>query len=315
MRKVVKIDLNDKAYGGRVYENEMIALLDKEVEFERVFIMKHKFKPLNVFRLLWLIIKYKFLFDGILLLTNQTTFFASKKSRNIVVVHHIERNLGNSPSEHFQRYCDNYLFRNSDRYAIVIAVAECWKRELVNAGFKDVRVIYNSFDQSEYSFTPEVISDFKNRYGLDERPLIYLGNCQMQKGVVESYRALKGEGYQLVTSGRKQVDIPAVNLDLPFADYKVLLAASDVVLTMSKFTEGWNRTAHEASLCGTPVIGTGTGGMHELLEMAGQSETKDYSKLPVIIKERLSESYHPTKELLALNKEYFYREWHKVLCE
>lgn len=313
--KVVKIDINDKVYGGRVYENEMIALLDKDVEFERVFIMKYKFKPLNAFRLLWLIIKYRFLFNGILLLTNQTTFFAGKKSKNIVVAHHIERNLGNSPSEHFQRYCDNYLFRNTDRYTIVIAVAECWKREFVNAGFKDVRVIYNSFDQSEYSFTPEVISDFKNRYCLDERPLIYLGNCQKKKGVVESYEALKSEGYQLVTSGRKLVDIPAVNLNLPFADYKLLLAASDVVLTMSKFTEGWNRTAHEASLCGTPVIGTGTGGMHELLEIAGQSETKDYSKLPVIIKERLSKPYRPTKELLALNKEYFYREWHKVLCE
>lgn len=315
MRKIVKIDLNDKSYGGRVYENEMIVLLKEDVDFKRVFILKHKFKPLNVFRLLWLIIKYKYFFKGILLLTNQTTFFAGKRSKNIVVVHHIERNLGKSPSERFQRYCDNYLFHNISRYDIVVAVADCWRQEFVNAGFKDVRVIYNSFDQSDYAFTSEVIHDFKKRYNLDDRPLIYLGNCQVKKGVVESYEALKNEGYQLVTSGRKLVDIPVRNLDLPFPDYKILLAASDVVLTMSKFTEGWNRTAHEASLCGTPVIGTGTGGMHELLKMAKQSETKDYSQLPIIIKERLSTSYRPTDELLSLNKVYFYREWHKVLFE
>ena len=39
---------------------------------------------------------------------------------------------------------------------------------------------------------------------------------------------------------------------------------------MSKFKEGWCRTAHEAMLCKTPVIGSGTGGMKELLEGGNQ---------------------------------------------
>jgi len=42
-------------------------------------------------------------------------------------------------------------------------------------------------------------------------------------------------------------------------------------LTMSKFKEGWCRTAHEAMLCKTPVIGSGLGGMRELLKGGGQS--------------------------------------------
>jgi glycosyltransferase involved in cell wall biosynthesis len=39
---------------------------------------------------------------------------------------------------------------------------------------------------------------------------------------------------------------------------------------MSKFLEGWNRIANEAMLCKTPVIGSGTGGMRELLEGGNQ---------------------------------------------
>ena len=49
-----------------------------------------------------------------------------------------------------------------------------------------------------------------------------------------------------------------------------MLFRSDVVVTFSKMIEGWNRIAHEALLCGTPVVGSGVGGMKELLDGAGQ---------------------------------------------
>ena len=48
---------------------------------------------------------------------------------------------------------------------------------------------------------------------------------------------------------------------------------------MSKFKEGWNRTAHEAMLCKTPVIGSGLGGMRELLEGGGQIICEDFGDL------------------------------------
>ncbi len=49
---------------------------------------------------------------------------------------------------------------------------------------------------------------------------------------------------------------------------------------MSKFLEGWNITAHEAMLCQTPVIGSGKGGMRELLEGGGQIICTEFSELP-----------------------------------
>ena len=48
---------------------------------------------------------------------------------------------------------------------------------------------------------------------------------------------------------------------------------------MSKFKEGWNRTTHEAMLCKTPVIGSGLGGMRELLEGGSQAICEDFNDL------------------------------------
>ena len=64
-----------------------------------------------------------------------------------------------------------------------------------------------------------------------------------------------------------------------FGDYLKLLKASWVVLTMSKFKEGWCRTAHEAMLLKTPVIGSGTGGMRELLENGKQIVCPEFDNL------------------------------------
>jgi len=52
-----------------------------------------------------------------------------------------------------------------------------------------------------------------------------------------------------------------------------------LVVTMSKFKEGWCRTAHEAMLCKTPVIGSGLGGMKELLEGGKQIVCPDFNSL------------------------------------
>ena len=126
--------------------------------------------------------------------------------------------------------------------------------------------------------------EFKRRFSSEEKPILYLGNCQRIKGVVEAYEQLKDLKVHLVTSGRKEVDLPILNLNLDYRDYLLLLKSSSVVITMSKFKEGWNRTAHEAMLCKTPVIGSGLGGMKELLEGGNQIICENFSDL----KERVS---------------------------
>ena len=114
---------------------------------------------------------------------------------------------------------------------------------------------------------------------MEGKSILYLGNCQRIKGVVEAYDRLKDLDVYLVTSGRREVNIPALNLDLDYRDYLLLLKSSSLVITMSKFKEGWNRTAHEAMLCKTPVIGSGLGGMRELLEGGGQTICESFEDL------------------------------------
>jgi glycosyltransferase involved in cell wall biosynthesis len=75
------------------------------------------------------------------------------------------------------------------------------------------------------------------------------------------------------------VKISAPNLNLSYGEYLLLLKSSSVVITMSTFKEGWNRTAHEAMLCKTPVVGSGLGGMQELLDGGGQIICEDFSQL------------------------------------
>jgi glycosyltransferase involved in cell wall biosynthesis len=114
-------------------------------------------------------------------------------------------------------------------------------------------------------------------------PVVYIGNCRKNKGVVEVHEVLKGRGYMLVTSGTPEITLPCPNFDLSYRDYCLLLKTSSVVVTMSKFREGWCRTAHEAMLCKTPVIGSGSGGMAELLEGGKQYICRDISELPALV--------------------------------
>lgn len=313
---VTKIDLNNKVYGGRVYENQVIDLLKEDFAFKRVFLLKYKFKLLNIPWMLYLFIKYRFFYKGTLFLSNQTTWFAGRRSHNIVVIHHLDSSYSNGLSSIYQRFCERALYRNRENFARIVTVAECWKRQLEKDGFHNVTVIYNSFDVNLYAFTENDKKNFRIKYGFTNKPLIYLGNCQKKKGVIEAYNALHNIDAYFVTSGTKDVDLPIPNLQLSYSEYRLLLASSDIVITMSLFKEGWNRTAHEAILCGTPIIGSGTGGMKELLESSGQIVCGSFEDLSITV-EKLLKSPILIKDNFVrnCNLEYFKKKWIKVLSE
>jgi glycosyltransferase involved in cell wall biosynthesis len=59
---------------------------------------------------------------------------------------------------------------------------------------------------------------------------------------------------------------------------------------MSTFKEGWCRTTHEAMLLKTPVIGSGQGGMRELLQGGGQIICEDFKNLRAEVSRLLDDS-------------------------
>ena len=172
----------------------------------------------------------------------------------------------------------------------VVTIAVYWRRFLEQNLIKVTDVIYWGFDTSKYEFSKEEVEAFKQKYSLQHKPVIYLGNCQPEKGVVEAYEQIKYLDAHFITSGEERVKIPARNFKLSYQEYCLLLRASDIVLTLSKFDEGWNATAHEAMLSGTPVIGSGLGGMAELLEGGSQLICYNFDSLRGLVSYALQNS-------------------------
>ncbi len=194
-------------------------------------------------------------------------------ARHVAMVHHFPFELTRGTLA--QRTYLSRLRRRLKTMDTVVTVSEFWKTQFEKMGCQDVRVVHNALDPARFRYGDKELAAFRQRFDLPpDKPLIYAGNAQIQKGVTDVYDALKDEPYTLVMTGPREEslrDLPVRWLDLRYDDYVRLLAAADVVVTMSRMTEGWCRTAHEALLCGTPVIGSGTGGMRELLEGAGQA--------------------------------------------
>ncbi len=273
-------DSSWRGSGGDAYRQMLLEVLHRRYQVEPMgAVLGRGNKFINsaklAYRLLWLKgEKDIWLRD---FMSTVTLPFDRTRGKNLLLVHHIDSAYLSYPA--LNNLLEKIFYRNLKRIDVVVTVSKYWKEHFENRGHNNVRTIYNPFILDEFKFNDEEIADFRHRHGLINKQIIYIGNCQKSKGVVESYQALKDLDVHLVTSGKRRVSIPAINLDLSYRDYLCLLKASSAVVAMSKFKEGWNRTVHEAMLCKTPVIGSGMGGMRELLEGGHQIICGDFSRL------------------------------------
>ncbi|REJ84081.1 MAG: glycosyltransferase [Bacteroidetes bacterium] len=241
-----------------------------------------------------------------------------KGMKYVGMIHHIDDEIARSSFRH--KWYFRRLKRKLRSLDLVITVSEFWKSYLENIGCRNVEVIYNGFDLQEYNISVAMVEKFKSDYNIPaDKKLIYAGNAVKQKGIYDVYDALKSEGYHLLMSGsRNQAsDLPVQYLHLSRSEYIVMLHACDLVISLSRMTEGWNRIAHEALLCGTPVIGSGAGGMRELLEGAGQEIVVNPSYLADAVRTVLSNSKDYSsrgKEFaLTFSRENFNRHWNETI--
>ncbi|MEW6331334.1 MAG: glycosyltransferase family 4 protein [Pseudomonadota bacterium] len=219
-----------------------------------------------------------------------STAFApfDRDRKHLVIFHHLD--TSGFDNRIFNGYFTRKFYKKIALADTVIVVSEYWKNLLQEAGCSNVVVIYNSFDLAMFDFSREELVSFRQRHGLmDDKPLVYLGNARPGKGYLESYHALRDLDVTFVATGKGGTDLPIHQLYLPYRDYLRLLKASTLVLTMSQFNEGWCRTAHEAMLCGTPVVGSGKGGMRELLDKGGQLICDDFEKLGPLVADLLND--------------------------
>ena len=238
------------------------------------------------------------------------------------MIHHIDDHLGRSTLKH--RWYFGTLKDKLKELDAVVTVSVFWKEYLQTLGCRNVHVIYNAFHPEEFEFSEKEIAEFREKYNLEKnpaRPLIYVGGTSRQKGVYDVYESLKNEPFDLIMSGphNHAADLPIRFLQLNRKEYLLLLKCADLALTMSTMVEGWNRIAHEALLCGTPVIGSGVGGMKELLSGAGQKIISDPAGLPAAIRDVLIDRARfvsSGKEYLQkFNLNNFELEWSRVIGE
>jgi glycosyltransferase involved in cell wall biosynthesis len=199
---------------------------------------------------------------------------------NLVMLHHIDARTFRNRT--VGAYCVKTFFEKAFLADAVVVVSRYWRDVLRQQGCRRVEVIYNPFDISQFEFSDDELKSFKEQLGLcDGRPILYLGNARVEKGCLDAYEALQDMDVVFVVSGKGRIHHPMIRqYELSYRDYLKLLRISDVAVTMSKFEEGWCRTASEAMLCGTPVVGSARGGMKELLERGGQVACETLRDLP-----------------------------------
>lgn len=300
--------------GGKAYERDLYNLLSEECTLSVVY--PHSKSRYYIVRWLEELEDLSWVVSPNLGIRDfySTAIMGETTGKDVSILHHIDGSQTRFPL--INKLLERKMYQNLLKLSEVVVVSRYWKDFLEEEkGFDNVRVtvIYNGFDLSQFNITEEEKKEFKERYGL--RDPIYIGNCHPSKGVVESYKALKD--YELVTSGERHVKLPVKNLELSYREYLTLLSVSRVVLSMSKFKEGWNRTLHEAMLCETPVIGSGSGGMTELLTGGGQVICDNFRELPNKVSYVIENREYLSKKGYEFAKEFtldrFNKEWRKLM--
>ena len=125
------------------------------------------------------------------------------RRKNILMIHHIDPTVWPFWQRTLYRFLEGFIYRNAKKADAVVTISNYWQKHFVDRGFKRVYKIYNCFPVEEYNVSEQEVLDFKKKFQLEGKPIVYIGNCQREKGVVIAYEALKDLPVYLVTSGQK----------------------------------------------------------------------------------------------------------------
>jgi glycosyltransferase involved in cell wall biosynthesis len=219
----------------------------------------------------------------------------------------------------------NWLFIfQSSRVAVVVSCSKYWSRYYEAKGFKNAITIFNGFDikSMDHSIVTLDNSSVLQRFNLISKKYLHLGSYGIAKGQKMAVKCLKGYGLPLIATSSSKVllkdDLQGIHfINANFNEYNVLLKNAKAVICMSEFKEGWCRALHEAAIHGTPILGSGLGGMKELLEigsfMPSTVNTLSHD-FDIIIKEGpLSEDKVNSYRAFTLEK--FYEAWRRCVSE
>ncbi|MCB0386235.1 MAG: hypothetical protein KDD43_12655, partial [Bdellovibrionales bacterium] len=185
MNKIQKFSTSRRGYGGNVYERYVDRVLSKHFRHEPIdlsFHLKGWFRliefPVYVLRLL-----LTSLFpNGFLIRNFQTSFLPLKKKHGLTIVFHIDETLSPLASRIFQRGVERLFFLFARKSDPIVVISKYWKKYFEDRGFTDVHLIYCPYELELYEISDEEIEDFKRRFGLGDKPMVYIGKKKKKKG-------------------------------------------------------------------------------------------------------------------------------------
>jgi glycosyltransferase involved in cell wall biosynthesis len=320
MIRTARFDSSAKGYGGNIYERMVDRALTGPFSHE-VVVRRTRFRgALRALELPAALHQWRTFArrrDAFLLRSQNVALF-DYADRGATIVFHLDARYSAPLVRLFETVMERRFFARRRYDEAIVVIAEYWRDALAARGYSNVHLIHCGFELADYEVTDAEVADFRRRFGFGTERIAYIGNPQFKKGADIAHAALATSGFTLVTSGVGDLKLAARHLDLGFRDYVCLLRASDVVVTMSRFREGWNRVAHEAMLVGTPVVGSGQGGMAELLRGGGQLICEEPTELADTVRRavagRAAFAESGRRFARQFSAERFTREWRALVA-
>ena len=207
---------------------------------------------------------------------------------------------------------------------VVVSCSKYWSHYYKSKGFKKTNTIFNGFDidTMDQCLNNRNINSILKQHNLSTKNYIHLGSYGLAKGQKTVLKCLKDYKLpMLVTSPNINLfddsfkEIKLINAT--YEEYNILLKNAKAVICMSEFEEGWCRVLHEAAIHGTIILGSGKGGMKELLEIGGLKPST-IDTLADDFNERIKEICL-SKDKVELYRSYtlekFYEAWRYCLEE
>ena len=206
-----------------------------------------------------------------------------KRISIICISHHYDPSVFKGIRKLYVKLSHWLFICQRSRIEAVISCSKYWSRYYKEKGFKNTITIFNGFDikSMDHSLAINKSTSVLNRFGLISKEYLHFGSYGPSKGQKVALKYLKHLGLPMIaTSASKRVLIDGIKdinlINANFDEYNILLKNAKATICMSEFKEGWCRVLHEAAIHGTPIIGSGLGGMSELLEIGGfTSSTAD----------------------------------------
>ena len=223
-----------------------------------------------------------------------------KRVSVICISHHYDPSVFRGIRKLYIKLSHWFFICQRSRIETVVSCSKYWSSYYKKKGFKNAITIFNGFDieSMDNALISAKNSLVLSRYGLISKQYFHLGSYGPSKGQKVAFNHLKKFGLPMIaTSSSKKVLIEGMEgvkfINANFNEYNILLKNAKATICMSEFKEGWCRVLHEAAIHGTPIIGSGLGGMTELLNIG------DFSASTI---NKLSENFNLHKKNLSLPK-------------